>query len=187
MVDFGLPLGRLYGPAWINDTLWDAGFRSIWKPKVDKSNHNCSEPGCGGAIKTSCYDDLHFAFCICLVTMPNGHQRFCGQRFQVDSSKICAKHGWGENDENRIFQRAKNSQDFELPGFIPHEQPGWEMKLRSLGPWKSPVIRMGLIHGEHCFVRVISYDTEGNPDQVSPIARVKPWELLLTEPLVGQP
>ncbi len=91
-------------------------------------------------------------------------------------------HGWGENEENRVFQRAKKGLSFELPKFIPHEQPGWEMLFTGFGGVHAPIhVRMGLIDGELCFVRVVSWLSDGVPDQVSEIARVKTKELLLTE------
>jgi hypothetical protein len=177
MSNYGLPLGRFYGPAWLNFDLWDPGFRSIWKPKMDQSNHHCPDPKCGGPIETSCYDNLHVAFCICLVAISNDQQRFCGQRFQVKSSYACATHGWGDKDENRMFRHAKRGRKYRLPSFIPHEQPGWEMKLSSFGNLQSLVcIRMKLIDHKQCFVGVSSRKAE--PDQF--IACVKPNELSLT-------
>lgn len=144
--------------------------------------HHCPDPECNGAIKTSCYEKLHVAFCLCLITQTNGHQVFCGHRFQAESPRACALHGWGVNDENRIFQRAKKGLSFELPELLPHEQPGWEMVLSSFGSIQYPVhIRMGLIDGELCFVRVVSSALDGQPDQVAEIARVKTKELLLTK------
>ena len=114
MSDYGLPLGRLYGPSWLKPSLRNRGFRCIWDPKKDQSSHHC--PDCKGKIQLSCYKKLHVAFCICLETMPNGHQHFCGQRFQVESANACATHGWGEHDENRVFQHAKKGEEYKLPG-----------------------------------------------------------------------
>ena len=96
MSNYGLPLGRLYGPVWLNPGLWKPGFRCIWDAKKDQSSHHCPDSDCDGNIKDSCYDDLHVAFCVCEITLPNGHPGFCGQRFQVKSSNACATHGWGE-------------------------------------------------------------------------------------------
>lgn len=182
MSAYGIPLGRLYGPAWLNGELWSPQYKCVWTAEKDQSNHHCPDQECDGDIKTCCYEKLHVAFCVCLVTMSNGHQRFCGQRFQCESPKTCALHGWGENDENRVFQCAKKGLDFRLPEVIPHEQPGWEMTLSGCGVIRQPVnIRMGLVDGELCFVRVLSYLVNGQPNQVSEIARVKVKELLLTE------
>lgn len=106
--------------------------------------------------------------------MPNGHHHFCGRRFKVGSRGACFLHGWGANEENRIFLQARRGQDYELPASIPHEQPGWEMELSSFGPWNSPVhIRMGLVDGERYFVRVLTRHADGQPDQVSGIARLR--------------
>lgn len=120
--------------------------------------------------------------------MPNGHQRFCGHRFQAESPRACVSHGWGEGDENRVFQRAKKGLKFELPNVFPHEQLGWEMVVSGLGVVQQPVsVRMGLVDGELCFVGVISCLDNGEPDQASEIARVKTKELLITatDPRVG--
>lgn len=182
MASFGIPLGRLYGPGWLNGEIWFPGFKCVWTAERDQSGHHCPDQECDGGIKTSCYDKLHVAFCLCLVSMANGHQRFCGHRFQAESPKACALHGWGDNDENRVFQRAKKGLSFKLPELIPHEQPGWEMVLSNFGSVQNLVhIRTGLIDGELCFVRVLSWLTDDQPDQVSEIARVKTKELRLTE------
>ncbi|KAJ8115040.1 hypothetical protein OPT61_g3219 [Boeremia exigua] len=182
MTSHGLPLGRLYGPAWLDGELWSPGYKCVWTAEKDQSGHHCPDPECNSEIKTRCYDKLHVAFCLCLVTMANGHQRFCGHRFQAESPKACALHGWGDNEENRVFQRAKKGLSFELPKLIPHEQPGWEMVINGFGGVQQSIyIRMGIINGELCFVRVVSWLSDGQPDQVSEIARVKTKELLLTE------
>lgn len=196
MPDYGLPLGRLYGPAWINPEFREPSFRNIWDAKKAQIEHHC--PDCDGVIKDSCYNKLHLAFCICLISMPNKQQRFCGQRFSVESSRVCGKHGWGKNDENRVFQLAKKGLEWsnkDLPSFIPHEQPGWEMKLSSLGHLRSRsqsliCIRMSHVDGELCFVQVLSDNAKDQPDELLKIARVPTRELLLmplTESSVGQP
>jgi hypothetical protein len=175
MPDYGLPLGRLYGPAWLNGKLWKPRFKCVWTGELDQSNHHC--PDCKGTTKIRCYDKLHVAFCLCLVKMPNGHHQFCGHRFQVESPDACFLHGWGKNNENRVFGLAKKGLDWsedDLPSFLPHEQPGWEMEPSSLGHLQSLVcIRMKLIDGKQCFVGVSSRKAE--PDQF--IACVKPKEL----------
>lgn len=182
MKSHDLPLGRLYGPAWLNGDLWSPGFKCVWTAEKDQSGHHCPDQECDGEIKTRCYDRLHVAFCLCIITMTNGHQRFCGHRFQAESPKACASHGWGDNGENRVFQRAKKGLSFKLPEVIPHEKPGWEMVINGLGGGTKAVhICMGLIDGEQCFVRVLSRHSDGQPDQVAEIARVKAKELLLTE------
>lgn len=181
MTSYGLPLGRLYGPAWLNSQLWDPGFKCVWTAEKDQSGHHCPDQECEAEIKTRCYDKLHVAFCLCIVTMTNGQQRFCGHRFQAESPKACALHGWGEHDENRVFQRAKKGLSFELPELIPHEQPGWEMVLGGIGRIKHQVhVRMGLLDGESCFVQVQSWRSDGQPDQVTELARVATKEMLMT-------
>ncbi|KAF3002560.1 hypothetical protein E8E13_007819 [Curvularia kusanoi] len=188
MSAYGLPLGRLYGPFWLTPSLWSPHFKSVWTAEKDASNHHCPDPECQSDIRTRCYNRLHVAFCLCIVTMPNGHHRFCGHRFQAESPRACALHGWGEGDENRVFQRAKKGLEFELPKVFPHEQSGWEMVVSGLGIVQQPVsVRMGLVDGEFCFVRVISYRDDEQPDRVSEIARVKTKELLITatDPRVG--
>ena len=182
MSSFGIPIGRLYGPGWLNGQVWFPGFKCVWAAETDQSNHHCPDPECTSHIKTSCYEKLHVAFCLYSVPMPNGHRRFCGHRFQVESPKACALHGWGDADENRVFQRAKKGLAYELPTLFPHEQPGWEMVLSSFGSIQYPMhIRMGLVDSELCFVRVMSWLEDGQPDQVAEIARVKTKEMLLTE------
>lgn len=181
MSDYNLSLGRLYGPAWINGDLWDPGFKCVWSAEMDQSTHHC--PACKSVIKRRCYDRLHVAFCLHSVAMPNGHQHFYGRRFKVGSPGACFLHGWGANEENRTFLQAKRGQDYEFPVSIPHEQPGWEMELSSFGPWNSPVhIRMGLVDGEQCFVRVLSYLANDQTDQFSKIARVptREWAAMKT-------
>ncbi|KAF1923702.1 uncharacterized protein M421DRAFT_95969 [Didymella exigua CBS 183.55] len=185
---FGLPLGRLYGPAWLNGELWFPGYKCVWTAEKDQSGHHCPDQKCDAEIKTRCYDQLHVAFCLEAITMANGHKRFCGHRFQAESPKACALHGWGTNNENRIFQHAKKRMPFKLPNLIPHEQPGWEMVLTHLGGLHQPVhIRTGLVDGEFCFVRVLSWRADEQPDQVHEIARVKTKELQMTstDPHVG--
>ncbi|KAF3048983.1 hypothetical protein E8E11_009476 [Didymella keratinophila] len=122
MSSYGLPLGRLYGPAWLNKELWFPGYKCLWTAEKDQSGHHCPDQECDAEIKTSCYGKLHVAFCLETITMSNGHKRFCGHRFQAESPKACALHGWGSNNENRVFQRAKNRLSFKLPDLIPHEQ-----------------------------------------------------------------
>lgn len=182
MAAYGLPLGRLYGPAWLNRTLWSPTHKNVWTAEKDASNHHCPDQECIGDIKTRCYDRLHVSFCICVITMANGQQRFCGHRFQTESPKACALHGWGEDDENRLFQRAKKGLAFELPEVFPHEKPGWKMVLSNAGGFLQPIqIRMSLVKDRLCFVRVLSIQDDGRPHQVTEIARVKTKELLLTK------
>ena len=182
MVSFDLPFGRLYGPGWLHSEIWFPGFKCVWTAERDQSGHHCPDSSCDGAIKTSCYYKLHVAFCVCVVDLPNGQQAFCGHRFQAESPKACALHGWGDNDENRIFQRAKKDLSFELPKLIPYEQPGWEMALSGFGGVYGPIhIRMGLIDSQLYFARVLSFSADGQPDQVESIARVKDKELRMTD------
>ena len=184
MSDYGLPLGRLYGPAWIKRNNWGSGFLCIWEARMDQVAHHC--PGCNGVIKDSCYKKHHVAFCLHPVDA-NGHQRFCGHRFKVEKSGACLVHGWGENNENRVFLDAKQGRDYKLPNSIPHEQSGWEMKLNNFGPLNSPAhIRMKLVGDERYFVRVLSYLANGQPDATRTIARVKPQEFLVI-PWTGPP
>lgn len=114
--------------------------------------------------------------------MANGHDRFCGHRFQTESPKACALHGWGARDENRVFQRAKKGLSFELPVEFPHERKGWEMVLASAGCFQQPItIRMELVEERLCFVRVLSLLGDGRPGEITEVARVKTKELLLTD------
>jgi hypothetical protein len=181
MSSYGLPLGRLYGPAWLNKELWFPGYKCVWTAEKDQSGHHCPDQECDAEIKTSCYDKLHVAFCLETIIMPNGHKRFCGHRFQAESPKACALHGWGSNNENRVFQRAKKRLSFKLPDLIPHEQPGWEMVLTHFGGLHQVHIRTGLVDGKFCFVRVLSRLADGQPDEVQEIACIKPKEMHLTE------
>ncbi|KAJ4375663.1 hypothetical protein N0V86_007196 [Didymella sp. IMI 355093] len=181
MSSYGLPLGRLYGPAWLNSELWFPGYKCVWTAEKDQSGHHCPDQECDAEIKTRCYDRLHVAFCLELITMPNSHKRFCGHRFQAESPKACALHGWGTNNENRVFQRAKKRLPFKLPDVIPHEQSGWEMVLTHFGGLQQVHLRTGLVDGEFCFVRVLSWLANDQPNQVQEIARVKTKELRITE------
>ena len=181
MSSYGLPLGRLYGPAWLNKELWLPGYKCVWTAEKDQSGHHCPDQKCDAEIKTRCYDQLHVAFCLVIITMANGHKRFCGHRFQAESPKACALHGWGSNNENRVFQRAKKRLSFKLPDIIPHEQPGWEMVLNHFGGLHQVHIRTGLMDGKFGFVRVLSWLADGEPGEIQEIACIKPKEMQLTE------
>lgn len=186
MSSYGLPLGRLYGLAWLNKDLWSPGYKCVWTAEKDQSGHHCPDQECDAEIKTSCYDKLHVAFCLDTITMPNGHKRYCGHRFQAESPRPCTFHGWGSNNENRVFQRAKKRLPFELPGLIPHEQPGWEMVLNHFGGLHQVQMRTGLVEGKFCFVRVLSWLADGQPDEVQEIPCIKPKEMQLTEANLGK-
>ncbi|KAF3037954.1 hypothetical protein E8E12_005770 [Didymella heteroderae] len=181
MSSYGLPLGRLYGPAWLNKELWFPDYKCVWTAEKDQSGHHCPDQECDAEIETSCYEKLHIAFCFELDTIPNGHKRFCGHRFQAESPRACALHGWGSNDENRVFQRAMKRLSFQLPDLIPHEQPGWEMALTPFGCLHQIHIRTGYVDGKFCFVRVLSWLADGQPDEVQEIPRVRTKEMQMTE------
>lgn len=181
MSSYGLPPGRLYGPAWLNNELSFSGYKCVWNAEKDQSGHHCPDPECDAEIKTSRYDKLHVAFCLETITMPNSHKCLCGHRFQAESPKAYALHGWGTNDENRVFQRAKKRLSFKLPDVIPHEYPGWEKVLTHFGGLHQVHIRTGLMDGKFCLVRVLSWLADGQPDEVQTIACIKPKEMQLTE------
>jgi len=112
--------------------------------------------------------------------MENGFWRFCGCRFQVESPKGCAIHHYTKYEDNRFFQRAKKGQTYELPKLFPHEVPGWEMAVSSLGDIRAPVtIFMNTIEDRLGFSCVVNFTSP--KAYVEELARIPPWEMLLTK------
>lgn len=156
-------------------------MKNIWDLIVDQAGHHCPQPDCG-ALKRSCFVNLHVAFCCAPVEMENGSWRFCGCRFQVESPNGCAQHFFTQDGAvNKFFQKAKKGQPYELPHF-PHEAPGWGMPVNGYGDVRSPlVVSMNKVKEELGFVAVFTF-TRGQPElRTFELGRVPKWELMLTK------
>jgi len=89
--------------------------------KRDNQNHHC--PICEKPAASECYENLHLAYCIAMVSDASDRDqaqvRTCGIRFAVESPKGCVNHTYAMGF-NLLFKLAWKRQPCEMPKFLPH-------------------------------------------------------------------
>jgi hypothetical protein len=148
-----LPWCRLYGPAW-RSQLWLDSIVSIWDGRKDKAGHHCPDQSCATFNRDYFNNKLHAAFCLVVITLPDGQECYCGLRFAVESPSGCAKHPNSSYSENKIFSAIKKGPPYELSKVFPHEAPDWKMQLSDgIASIRMPLeISMDVKDGEPGFI-----------------------------------
>ncbi|KAF2864855.1 hypothetical protein BDV95DRAFT_613214 [Massariosphaeria phaeospora] len=100
-MSFGLDLPTLYGENYRGN--FNPQTRNIAEAVICHRTHHCGE--CAAKPSKSCYEKLHFGYCLAEQTRKDGSIGICGERFQVNSPGGCGTHPYNHG-YNRAFKDA---------------------------------------------------------------------------------
>lgn len=97
------------------------------KVTTQSNSHHCDGSTKGQhAVKKSCYENGHLAFCcVPIYEERNGvwKLRWCGERFAIVSPGGCSSHPYGRYDNNQFLRDFAKNRSARMPDLVPTQQP----------------------------------------------------------------